>query len=93
MGGKSNFRFCAQFIRKSVNHRVIQFHFNPSETLPRSQKRSYASALGYGKHQRRLERLCNGNFSDRACKKFTEIANVTKKLLLHSGIMQCLVYI
>ena len=54
-----DFRFWAQFIRKSVNHRVMQFHFNPSETLPRiakmkkclslsrSQKRSYASALGY----------------------------------------------
>ena len=33
----SDFRFWAQFIQKSVNHRVMQFHFNPyhsSATLP-----------------------------------------------------------
>ena len=38
MDWTSDFRFWAQFIRKSVNHRVMQFHFNPSETLHRIAK-------------------------------------------------------
>ena len=52
-----DFRFWAQFIRKSVNHRVMQFPLTPLGRylelrkkcllLSRSQKRSYASALGY----------------------------------------------
>ena len=40
---EGDFRFWAQFIRKSVNHRVMQFHFNPSETLPRIAKNEEVS--------------------------------------------------
>ena len=42
-GVQGDFRFWAQFIRKSVNHRVMQFHFNPSETLPRIAKNEEVS--------------------------------------------------
>ena len=33
-----DFRFWAQFIRKSVNHRVMQFHFNPLRLYLELQK-------------------------------------------------------
>ena len=57
-----DFRLWVQFTRKSINHRVIQFHFNPYHlsailpriakmkkwlSLPRQQKWSYVSVLGY----------------------------------------------
>ena len=59
LASSRDFRFWAQFIRKSVNHCVMQFPLTPLGRylglqkmkkcllLSRSQKRSYASALGY----------------------------------------------
>ena len=37
-----DFRFWAQFIRKSVNYRITQFHFNPSKTYRELQNEEVA---------------------------------------------------
>ena len=47
MKKQPDFRFWSQFIRKSVNYRVMLFHFNPSATYRELQKwRSGCRCLG-----------------------------------------------
>ena len=94
------FRFWAQFIRKSVNHRIMQSHFNPLFTKNEEVAVTVSVAgavLCFSarvcKHQRRLERVCNGQPKKKHSTAVIGPARsldsgITNKLLLHSGIMQ-----
>ena len=71
-----DFRFWAQFIRKSVNHRVMQFHFTPNLSLVCDFTANYKNeevavtvsvaeavlcfSARVCKQQRELERICKG---------------------------------